>query len=68
MPSNTGTKLSILGMLDLLPGVVSIVAAGLLAVLTGLFRGQKDAPSLHLHIAYAVLRKATTRLTPLQLQ
>ncbi|EFY96920.1 lipase/thioesterase [Metarhizium robertsii ARSEF 23] len=68
MPSKTGTKLSILGMLDLLPGVVSIVAAGLLAVLTGLFRSQKDAPSLHLHIAYAVLRKATTRLTPLQLQ
>ncbi|KHN97391.1 Alpha/beta hydrolase fold-3 [Metarhizium album ARSEF 1941] len=68
MRPKSKAKLSVLGMLDLLPGLASVVAVGILSVLTGLFRGQRDAPSLHLHIAYAVLRKATSRLSPLQLQ
>jgi hypothetical protein len=61
-------KLSILGMLDLVPALASIVAVGLFSAVAGLFRSQKDPASLHLYIAYAVLRKATSRLTPLQLQ
>ncbi|TWU71017.1 hypothetical protein ED733_002674 [Metarhizium rileyi] len=67
MPS-TQTKLSLVDTLDLIPGLASILTAGLVSVVTGLFRGHKDAPSFHLHVAYAILRRATARLTPLQLQ
>jgi hypothetical protein len=62
------TTLSFLQRLDLLPALISILTVGFLSLFTGIFRGKKGAPSLHLHIAYAVLRKATTRLSPLQLQ
>lgn len=61
-------QLSFVGKLDILPAVVTIISAGLLSVLTGLWRSQKDAPSLLLHVAYAILRRATSRLSPLQLQ
>ena len=68
MQDSTITKLTILDILDLIPALASIVAVGIFSALTGVARSHKDPPSLHLHIAYAMLRKATARLTPLQLQ
>ncbi|KAJ5815463.1 hypothetical protein N7474_007240 [Penicillium riverlandense] len=67
-PASSVTRLSFVQKLDLLPALVSILAVGFLSSFTGLVRGKKGAPSLHLHIGYAILRKATTRLSPLQLQ
>lgn len=54
--------------LDLLPGVASICLAAFYSVLTGLWRTEKQAASFFLHIGYAIFRKATTRLSPLQMQ
>ncbi|KAK2790182.1 hypothetical protein FQN52_005677 [Onygenales sp. PD_12] len=53
--------------LDLIPGLLSVVLAGLLSLLS-YRRSPKQAHSLLLHVAYAVLRKSTARLSPLQLQ
>jgi hypothetical protein len=67
-PASSVTPLSFVQKLDVLPALASILSVGVLSLFTGLVRGKKGAPSLHLHIAYAILRKATTRLSPLQLQ
>lgn len=61
-------RLSLLGLLDMIPGLLTTVIYGIFSFWSGLFRGERDAKTLFLHIAYAVLRKATARLTPLQLQ
>ena len=61
-------RLSFGAKLDMLPALASIVTGGVLSVLSGFIRSSKDAPSLYLHIAYAVLRRATKRLSVLQLQ
>ncbi|POR35140.1 Lipase/thioesterase family protein [Tolypocladium paradoxum] len=61
-------RLSLVGKLDVLPALVSIISTALFSALTGITRSQQDAPSLFLHVAYAILRKATQRLSPLQLQ
>ncbi|KAK4084680.1 hypothetical protein Purlil1_10265 [Purpureocillium lilacinum] len=61
-------RLSFGAKLDMLPALASIVTVGVLSVLSGFIRSSKDAPSLYLHIAYAVLRRATKRLSVLQLQ
>ncbi|QPH06384.1 hypothetical protein C2857_004812 [Epichloe festucae Fl1] len=68
MQTKATEKLSIWGKLDMIPAMVSIVAVAMFSALTGVFRSQKDAPSLHLHVAYAILRRATDRLSPDQLQ
>lgn len=64
----TKNKLSLLGKLDLLPALAAIITTGLLSLLTAFSRGQRGAPTLYLHVAYAILRKATMRLSVLQLQ
>ena len=61
-------SISLLEMLDLLPGAVTVLAAGIWAALTGPFRGEKDAPTYHLHIAYAVMRKCTERYSVAQME
>ncbi|KAJ5162525.1 hypothetical protein N7492_007917 [Penicillium capsulatum] len=61
-------KLSLAEKLDIIPGVVSIVLAVFYALLTGLWRSERQANSLLLHVGYAVFRKATARLTPAQFQ
>ncbi|KAE8396189.1 Alpha/Beta hydrolase protein [Aspergillus alliaceus] len=61
-------SLSIAGKLDLLPAAASILIAGLAALFTGLRRDQTGTPTFHLHVAYAILRKASARLSPLQFQ
>ncbi|KAJ3496691.1 hypothetical protein NLG97_g2474 [Lecanicillium saksenae] len=60
--------LSLFGYLDMIPGVVAIVATTMVSFVTGLFRSEKDSKTYYLHIANTALRKATHRLTPLQLQ
>ncbi|OAA60824.1 lipase/thioesterase [Cordyceps fumosorosea ARSEF 2679] len=61
-------KLSFFGYLDMIPGLAVIVATALTSFVTGLFRTERDSKTYHLHIANTILRKATNRLTPLQLQ
>lgn len=64
----TGQRLSLWSKLDILPALPLIALSAFWAMLTGFFRGEKQAPAFLLHVAYAVMRRATTRLTPLQLQ
>ncbi|KAF7181172.1 hypothetical protein CNMCM7691_000301 [Aspergillus felis] len=66
-PAASATRLSLIQKIDMLPALVSILSVGFISLFSGLGRGKKGAPSLHLHIAYAILRKATARLSPLQL-
>jgi hypothetical protein len=54
--------------LDFLPAVASVLLAAFYALLTGLWRTERQAKTLFLHLGYALFRKATTRLTTLQLQ
>ncbi|KAJ6089286.1 hypothetical protein N7467_004502 [Penicillium canescens] len=54
--------------LDFFPALASILLAGFYALLTGLWRTERQAKTLFLHLGYAVFRKATARLTPSQLQ
>lgn len=52
--------------LDLLPALGSILLSILYALITALYN--RRARTWYLHIGYAVLRKATRRLSPAQLQ
>lgn len=52
--------------LDLLPAIGSIWLSILYALITALYN--RRARTWYLHIGYAVLRKATRRLSTLQLQ
>ncbi|KAJ4153759.1 hypothetical protein LMH87_010233 [Akanthomyces muscarius] len=61
-------KLSFFGYLDMIPGLAAIVATALASFFTGFFRTERDSKTYHLHVANTVLRKATRRLDPLQLQ
>jgi hypothetical protein len=63
-----GHRLSLAGKLDMLTALASILSAGFFALFTGIVRGQKGAPTFFLHVAYSILRKATARLSVLQLQ
>jgi hypothetical protein len=62
--------------LDLVPALLSIGTTAILALLTGPSRARKQrknpkqgvAKTLLLHVGYAILRKATIRLSMLQLQ
>lgn len=54
--------------LDILPGIAAIALVAIYSTITAPFRSKKDAPTLFLHIAYAILRKSTLRLSPKQLQ
>lgn len=64
----TALKLSITEKLDFLPALASICLATFHSILTGLWRTENQAKSLFLHIGYAIFRKATARLSPLQMQ
>lgn len=61
-------KLSFLGGLDMIPGLAVIVSTALLSFLTGFVRTGRDSKTYYLHVANTILRKATERLSPLQLQ
>lgn len=61
-------KLSFLGYLDMIPGLAAIIATTFVSFVTGLFRSESDSKTYYLHVANTILRKATHRLNPLQLQ
>lgn len=53
---------------DFFPAIGSIALAGFYAVLTGLWRTERQAKTWFLHLGYALLRKATARLSASQMQ
>lgn len=61
-------KLSLKEKLDFIPALTTVVLTAIYSVLTGLWRSERQAKSLFLHVGYAVFRKATSRLSPLQMQ
>ncbi|KAM3446556.1 hypothetical protein MY3296_009545 [Beauveria thailandica] len=61
-------KLSLFGYLDMIPGLAAIVATAVASFITGFFRSERDSKTYYLHVANTTLRKATHRLSPLQLQ
>lgn len=61
-------QLSAWEKLDLFPALASIWWTVFYALLTGLWRSEKQAKSLFLHVGYAVMRRLTKRLSPKQLQ
>ncbi|KAG8408096.1 hypothetical protein J3459_018194 [Metarhizium acridum] len=67
-PKALPEPLSLAGKLDLIPGVLSLLAAGFVAATTGLWRTERDAPAYYVHAAYALLRKSTERYSLAQLQ
>ncbi|CAG8084573.1 unnamed protein product [Penicillium salamii] len=54
--------------LDFLPAIGSILLTAFYALLTGLWRTERQAKTLFLHLGYALFRKATARLSPGQMQ
>jgi membrane protein DedA with SNARE-associated domain len=60
--------LSLRDKLDFFPALASICLAAFYSILTGFWRGERQAQSFFLHIGYAIFRKATVRLSPLQMQ
>jgi hypothetical protein len=61
-------RLSTAEKLDIIPAISSILSAGFFALFSGITRGEKGAPTFFLHVAYAILRKATRRLSISQFQ
>lgn len=62
-------KISTREVLDIFPALLSVLFAGFTAALRGIVgRDEHEAKTLHLHIGYAILRKATQRFSILQLQ
>lgn len=61
-------KLSLSRKLDIIPASLSILLVGFFATISGGFRGPKGTPTYFLHVTYAMMRKAVTRLSILQLQ
>ncbi|KAI5290599.1 hypothetical protein KEM54_001042 [Ascosphaera aggregata] len=53
---------------DMLPALISVTASGARSTLTGLRRKEKHARTHGLHVRYAIMRKAITRMTPKQLR
>ncbi|KAG0152704.1 hypothetical protein PDIDSM_2509 [Penicillium digitatum] len=61
-------NLSLAEKLDFFPAVASIVFAYIYAFLTGLWRTERQAKSLSLHLGYALFRQTSSRLTTSQMQ
>ncbi|KAI5305566.1 orotidine 5'-phosphate decarboxylase [Ascosphaera pollenicola] len=54
--------------LDMLPAILSVTASGARSTFTGLHRKDKHAKTHGLHVRYAIMRKATARMTAKQLR
>lgn len=67
-PTATQPRLSLAKKFDIIPAIFSILSAGFFSLFSGLSRGEKGAPTFFLHVAYAVLRKATRRFSISQFQ
>ncbi|KAJ5112022.1 hypothetical protein N7532_000067 [Penicillium argentinense] len=61
-------QLTLQQKLDFLPALASIGLAAFYAILTGLWRTEREAKTLFLHVGYAIFRKVTARLSPSQMQ
>lgn len=59
-------KIPLKAKLDILPAVASVWLTIVYALIIGLFN--RRAKTWYLHICYAVLRRVTRRLSPLQMQ
>ena len=64
----TRVKLTLQEKLDFLPALGSLALTICYALLTGLWRTERQAKTLFLHIGYAVLRKVIVRFSPAQIQ
>ncbi|KAL1961041.1 hypothetical protein VTO42DRAFT_4929 [Malbranchea cinnamomea] len=67
-PASKPKPLTLAEKLDILAAGLSLALTGFLALLTGLWRSQRQAKTLFLHIGYAIFRRSTVRLSPRQLQ
>jgi len=65
---NPQVKLSLAEKLDFLPALASVTLAAFYALLTGLWRSERQPKTLFLHLGYAILRKVTARMSPSQIQ
>ena len=61
-------QLTLLEKLDLLPAQLSLVATGIYAAITGLFRGKRGAKVYGKHIGYAMIRQTLARMSTRQSQ
>jgi hypothetical protein len=61
-------RLSTAEKLDIIPAVFLILLAAVFALFSGITRGEKGALTFFLHVAYAILRKATRRFSMSQFQ
>lgn len=64
----TRARLTLSEALDFVPALTTIVLAAFYALLTGLWRTERQAKTFFLHFGYAIFRQATARLSPRQLQ
>ncbi|WEW56695.1 hypothetical protein PRK78_002143 [Emydomyces testavorans] len=61
-------KLTFLERLDLVPASISLIATGIYAAISGIFRGESGAKSYWKHISYAVIRRMLLRVSTRQNQ
>lgn len=61
-------KLTLFERLDLIPAGLSLIAVGIYAALTGIFRGKSGAKAYSKHISYAVIRRMLYRFSTRQNQ
>lgn len=66
--SKSSVRLTLKEKLDFIPALASICLTAFYSILSGLWRTERQAKSFLLHIGYAIFRKATVRLSPLQMQ
>lgn len=59
-------KIPLKAKLDILPAIASVWLTIVYALIVGLFN--RRAKTWYLHVCYAVLRRVTRRLSPLQMQ
>ncbi|KAM3465664.1 hypothetical protein MY5147_009226 [Beauveria neobassiana] len=65
-PSKQGITLA--EKLDLIPATFYVILGGIVAMVTGIWRSERDAPSYYQHVAFSVLRKCTERFSPSQME
>ncbi|KAG6027951.1 hypothetical protein E4U41_000811 [Claviceps citrina] len=61
-------KPTLLERLDLVPAIGGALLTAAAALVTGLWRGPNEAPSLYLHVMYAATRRLVARCSAAQLQ
>ena len=67
-PTTYPPQLTLLEKLDLIPAQLTLIATGIYAALTGIFRGTSGAKAYGKHIGYAVIRQMLARMSTRQTQ